>query len=1389
MITEMIVYCLAEMLLLFVGTLLWFFIHSSEKQRKVVITNLSQVFTSCFKQTPPPPIVDPMMLVRLGAFVAFAVALNGNEDLVKSWWDEVLVFLWGIIADFGQVVVFIADLLVPLYNLFVTFNSQLTTGTYTIYAKCQLKTVIEALVHIGEAMEFYAKALSGFILAPKGAFDIYNTTGAIQSAVMKQEVVLKCACDGLTPAFGIAFDFVRPTLVANITNETINAFLAVPQTAVLAIPPWKEIPDGRRVFQPLKRLAVALGKYYDEVLDSVLQRILLKPSRNIPLFSAVGYFVEGILGLTEAGVHVMVRIILQHPITFDPQFVHKSFVNAVDAMEIAFVQILSAIVEPLNLGSDVSNSITEDYADAYNSIMGTVNNAASIVGGIDSAAKPLARTLGFLTKSLVGIGMSVIDQALFILRGEHAGLSFMEILQRWDGEWGKQDQSGIRIQEHFFQNIDKATVAAEDLFSAFDFIPIVIRIVSRLVNVLLRTVLSAEDIVQDKYFHKPLNCGYGTSEDCSDECMYFWDPQNPYDVTKDDQNVCNSLIFEWIFEGFEDLIESLSGLFQKVRPQGEDWCRERDYPADTSDAIGDIIPGKRCVRSNTDFFCATSVTTKEGLRVLLYGLRYSIQSLLTVFAKAGDVKNLDIEYGLCEISTVLYAAVGNIISLFPSSVISSEMKEDFADFLHAAASAFVETYRFVFVAANYFLSLITGETVDWTGMQETIESQLISAEYRKVEQATVTTETSITLQENTANFLVTAVIIPANVIINVLHSAGMLLGGDNFFTGLAEAVSVFKNALSKEMINLISLVFKIGTNILAMITQGKTDVGELAEDIITLLKKGFDILATLASQILLNILELLGPIGDFIITLWRGLCAVAGSIEWLTGADFSGICDAVETVDDARRRLPAMQQLPINMTGFDGNSECDLLVHHYNGRLWEEATYLEQVRLAHCAEQQAIVHKMNAVLQTELPTDMIYNWKRKYNMGYEAALGFIVYMKHQDTAHMLAEWDRLELPRYYLDLWHRVKVEIPWITILDDAFTKTIEPMPELTSMYDTAKESLVKLHHVTKKHNMLSLQLPDIKIKEFKLGAAYHKIVSHHTMAWGLYTDIDLPAGALKCTVADNFVRAMTDATMRVEQYYSGPFTNKALPNFIMWMQNISTAKQYPDYKIPVPYIPTKQEAQDAVLYSFQKCHYEDIKCDAADELARIGRITESLFYVGYVLVSMVLFSIVTGVSPFPLMSLTPLIVLAHTWNFRLTCIPNIPDCIFDDTLLWIQTYKPKPWDDYFPTMTANPSMECPDNYLWSSAYLLARSPLNKLVEFILYQNEEAHATYIDWGTETDFKNECIYIKAPSLIFTPLMLYGLYAFSSTIMWGINAVTSYITLALPIISTIYAIES
>lgn len=1381
----MILLCLVQMVLLFVGTLLWFFIHTDGKERKVVITNLAQVFSSCFKQTPPMPTLDPMMILRIGAFVLLAIALDGNEDVIKSWWDNVLVYIWGVISDFGQIIVYFADLIVPLFNWVVTLNAQLTTGTYTILAKCQIKSIIESLVHIGEAMGFLTTAMARFIVAPKGAFDIYNTTRAFQTAAMKQEVVIKCACDGITPAFGIVFDTIRPALLANVTNETINALIAVPQTAVLSIPPWKEIPDGRRVFQPLKRLAVSLGKYFDEVADSILRRVLLKPAKVIPIFSTAGYTAEGVIGTTEMLAHTMARIILMQPITFDPQHIHQSFINAADSAEITTLQVLSAIVEPLNLGSDAVTSAISDASGALNNpILQGAENAGAMIDGIQESAKPLAATLGYMLKAGIGLVMSVIDEGYFILRGEHAGLSFMEILQRWDGEFGQVDQSGIRLQEHFFLNVDRASYAAEDLFGAFSFVPITVRIASRTVNVLLRTVLSAEDIIEDQFFHKPINCGYGTKNDCSGECMFFWDPDNPYlpvSGTREEDstnlNPCNSLISEWIFTGFEDMIDSLSGIFQRVRPQGEAWCRGKDYPTSTT----------RCVNSNTDFFCATSVTAKEALSVPLFGFRYSLQTALGIFAKTGDVKSLDLQNGLCDLSKVLYAAAGNTVAVLPASAVKADMKEKLTDVAHSLLVLPVELLRLGFVGSKYLLSIFTGQTIEWDDIQENIENQLIKAEYRRVEQATEETSTSITLEKTTADFLVTSSLIPANCLINIFHSAGMVIGGTNFFTGLADMVSVLKNALSKELINLVSLVFKIGTQLLAMVTKGTTDIGELASDFVTLLKKGFDILATMASQILLSILKLLGPVGDFLVVLWRGICAVAGAVEWLTGADFSGMCDAVDTVADARRRLPSMQGHPINMTGFDGNAECDLLVHHYNGKMWGEATFLEQVRIAHCAEQQALVQKMNIALNTELPTDMIYNWKRKYEMGYEASMGFIVYMKHQDTATMLTEWDRLGLPRYYLDLWHRLKVEIPWITVIDEALIQTMKPVPELSSMYDTAKESLTKLHHVVNNHEMTRVAVPDFKMHDFKLGAAYHKVVSHHTKAWGLYTDIDLPTGDLNCTVADNFVRAMIDATDRVEKYYTGPFTDYALPNFMLWLQDIKVPREYPNYKVPVLSIPSKDTAQAAVLYSFEKCHYEDIQCDPEKALERVGRITESLFYVGYVLVGMVLFSMITGISLFPAVSATPLIIMAHVWNYRLTCTPNIPDCFFDDTFQWIQTYKPNLWNEYFPLMAKGGT--CPDNYLWSSAYLLARSPLNKVIEFILYQNEEAYATYQEWAVESDLNDECFIIKAPHLIFTPLMVYGVYAFSNTIMWGVNAVTSYITLAVPILSTIYAIES
>tara|TARA_B100000963_G_scaffold166389_1_gene144462 strand:- start:271 stop:4383 length:4113 start_codon:yes stop_codon:yes gene_type:complete len=1359
-----------EIFVLFAGMLIWFF--TTQKGSAVVITNLSAVLDKLIQEIPPLPNIDTFMWLRIAVFLIFAIAIEGNEDIIKEFWDELFVWIWGLVSDFGQLVVYFADLIVPLYNWYVTLNAQLTTGTYTILAKCQLKTIIESLVHVGEAMKFLSFSIRDFILAPRGAFDIYNTTKEFQTAIVNQEAVLKCACDGISPALGIFFDVIRPTLLANITNETFNVFVALPQTAVLAIPPWQEIPDLHRIFQPLKRVAVCLGKYLDEVTDNILTRILLKPPNQIPVFQTAGYALEGVLGLGEMIAHTTARLILLQPITFNPRHIHQSFLTSSDKLEASLLEVLTAVAEPLNIGTDAAVSATGGQVEPLNA-------AAALVDDVREAASPLSKSVGYALDAVIGLIMSVIDEIYFVLRGEQTGLTFMQVLQRWDGHWGVQDQEGIRLQEHFFQNIDLATRQAEEYFLVWAWIPIFARSVSRFVNMVLRIILSSEDIVQDKFFHKSINCGYGVQEECSDECMFYFDPDNPYNPETDAQNPCNSLISEWVFSAIEDFSDVLSSVFKMIRPQhGDDWCANKIYPTSTT----------RCATTNSDFMCATSTTLKEAVDLPLNALRHLYGIITSVFAESGDVLEMNIDDRLCDLTTVLYSIAGNAVAIIPTEIVSANFKEQLTNVVHSIVVLPVELLRMYVIAAKYMVSLISDSSTNWDQIQQNIENELISSSYKRVASSTEAVSSSVTLASDTANFLVTSVMIPANYLINVFDSTGQLISGEtNFFTGLAEVVSVLKNALSKELISFVTLFFKVGSKILELLTKGSTDLGELVEDVVLLVQKTLGIIVSIASQILVSILKLLGPIGEFLIFLWKGVCAAGGLISWLTGADFSSVCDAVDDVSLGRRRLPEMQSNIINMTGFDGTATCDLLVMHYNGHAFSEATPLEQITLMHCAEQQALMVKLNAVLRVDMPTDAIYNWKRKYHMGYEAALAFFVYMKHQDTQHMLAEYDRLELPRYYLDLWSRIRLEVPWLDMIDDALTKVIEPVPELTSIYETSKNVMVDFHKTWKTHEMTRIDFPQINLKPLKFGETYQTIRTHHTMAWGLHTDIDLE-GPLNCTVADNFVNAMIDATQRLSDYYEGPFVEHALPTFMMWLQGQDIIREKPNYTMPMVTIPTKQGFKDAVMYSFLKCEYEDIKCDYSEQLARVGRITESLWYVLYTLLGMGVVSILTGISIFPILPLLGLIPLAHTWNYRLTCTPNVPDCFFDDTLLWIQSYKPKVFDEYFPAFAAAQKPQCPDNYLWSSVYLLARTPAKGLIEFALYQNLEWYNTFNEWAERTPLHDDCFVLRIPHLAFIPASLYGLYGFSGMVFWAGSAVIKVATAIIPILSTIYALE-
>ena len=135
----MIGFYLLEGFTLFAGVTLWFLI--TQKGSAVVTTNFANVFKTLIQDTPPMPNIDIIMWSRLGLLMFVAWALHEDFELtvniMQELWNDIVVYIWGILADFGQLLVFFVDLAIPLYNWYVTLFSQLTTGSYTILAKCQ----------------------------------------------------------------------------------------------------------------------------------------------------------------------------------------------------------------------------------------------------------------------------------------------------------------------------------------------------------------------------------------------------------------------------------------------------------------------------------------------------------------------------------------------------------------------------------------------------------------------------------------------------------------------------------------------------------------------------------------------------------------------------------------------------------------------------------------------------------------------------------------------------------------------------------------------------------------------------------------------------------------------------------------------------------------------------------------------------------------------------------------------------------------------------------------------------------------------------------------------------------------------------------------------------
>ena len=276
----------------------------------------------------------------------------------------------------------------------------------------------------------------------------------------------------------------------------------------------------------------------------------------------------------------------------------------------------------------------------------------------------------------------------------------------------------------------------------------------------------------------------------------------------------------------------------------------------------------------------------------------------------------------------------------------------------------------------------------------------------------------------------------------------------------------------------------------------------------------------------------------------------------------------------------------------------------------------------------------------------------------------------------------------------------------------------------------------------------------------------SDRTSAWGLKTDIDIEGD---CAVADNFFLAMSEASERVASYYSGPYVNHVLPTLGAYLSSLKMPYPPITNSFPAISIPSVDAVKAALVYNFEECEAYHITCDSDEQFSRVDRITQSLWYILLALAVALVVQTLLGLSLFPLYPLSVFILTAHVWNYRWTCLPNIPNCAFDDVLLWLDLFRPNEWKDLFPAlhnMTGTAlnvtnattgivigekvlntglfgpgEVSCPEtNALWASAYLLSKTPLVYPLEFALWVTPYKDG-FNEWITRSDAKEECLYL------------------------------------------------
>jgi hypothetical protein len=562
----------------------------------------------------------------------------------------------------------------------------------------------------------------------------------------------------------------------------------------------------------------------------------------------------------------------------------------------------------------------------------------------------------------------------------------------------------------------------------------------------VRGVLAIPDIIEGNYLDIPLNCGWGTGDysDCNVrrhprntinycsgengegctcnpslpleynstcQCIYYY-PDAEQEVTQSafenpllenlykpvtQHHWCGTYHFENIFALSEEFAYLIDNVISKFAPaynsENNDYCQSKAYLMLATDVLqygrdewDDALLGNvsnvtysyerdSCkLYGSYDVICSSSMTLRTGVFLITQQLRGMVMTAASFLSLDIQSFKFDLSERMCDLQRTAAGVSATIAAMFPVGFVGPGVQQGLARMMYSVLDVLIVALRWYNNFFLWFNDVIRGAAVGRSIEKPTFELivnqlNLIIDWFRRVFQAFGT-------------------------FMNGIHN-----GAGKFFFTVDKVLGIFQGLMSQAVLEMVTAIVKVLAGIVNLFASGGVVEG-FFKDLWLLISKFGDMLMQQFAKLWALIEKALEPLMKII----RGI-----------GGAFKSVCQTIEgainsiplvSVDMGCSRMrgtghehvfwsvPDTVLHVAENIDWDGVSRCDVMVHRYKNYTWNDLRPLEQIEIQECLEQRYIADQIANITDLPIPHDILYNWKRKYHMGYDIGHASILYMRH-----------------------------------------------------------------------------------------------------------------------------------------------------------------------------------------------------------------------------------------------------------------------------------------------------------------------------------------------------------------------------------------------------------